>query len=235
MYNDKKILAIIPARGGSKGIPHKNIMSICDKPLIYYTIKAGTKSKFIDKVIVSTDDAEIKNVSEAFGARVPFLRPDELSADNAKSIDVVIHAINFFINSGERFDAAVLLQPTSPMRDNNDIDEALISFFEKKADSLVSVCEADENPVLMRKIEKDKLVEVLNYENDNLMRQKLPKFYIFNGAIYINTIEMILEKKRFIDENTVPFIMEKEKSIDIDEKLDAKIVEIIMKEKLYDK
>lgn len=228
MYKNKRILSIIPARGGSKGIPHKNIMELCGKPLIAYSIEAAKKSKYIDKVLVSTDDQKIKEVSVSFGAEVPFLRPEEISNDSAKSIDVVLHAVNFLKNAGESFDYVILLQPTSPLRSSQDIDEAIEKLVGSERESLVSVCEASENPVLMRKIEEDRLKEIFQYEGENLRRQELPSFYIFNGAIYIDTVEMLFKEKRFVDEDTIPYVMEKGKSIDIDTYFDARIAELYL-------
>lgn len=234
MYKGKRFLAIIPARGGSKGIPHKNIMNLCGKPLISYSIEEAKQSKYIDYVLVSTDDKEIKDVSIAYGANVPFLRPEKFSDDKAKSIDVVIHGIEFLKNEGNVFDYVVLLQPTSPLRTYEDIDSAIELILEKNEGSLVSICEVDENPILMRTIENDTLKSILEFSGDNLRRQDLPKYYIFNGALYINTVEMILGTNAFIDEKSIPFIMERSKSIDIDNILDAKLAEYILEEKSND-
>jgi len=234
MYNSQKILAIIPARGGSKGIPHKNIMKINNKPLIAYSIEAAKESKFIDYILVSTDNIEIKNVSLNYGAKVPFLRPEEISNDTAKSIDVVLHAVEYLKNQGEEFHYVVLLQPTSPLRSFEDVDNAIEKLMGKEAESLVSMCEAAENPVLMRVIEDDKLKAFVEFKGDNLRRQDLPKFYIFNGAIYINSIEMLLKEKIFVNEATIPYVMDSKKSIDIDNMLDAKLTELILREKSDD-
>ncbi|EDS76843.1 MULTISPECIES: cytidylyltransferase domain-containing protein [Clostridium] len=234
MYMNKKILAIIPARGGSKGIPHKNIMKICDKPLISYSIEAAKKSKYIDYILVSTDDVDIKEVSLNYGAKVPFLRPNEISTDRAKSIDVVLHGINYLKEHNDNFEYVVLLQPTSPLRTSKDIDDAIKNIIESDKDSLISVCECSENPILMRTIEKEKLKPILEFNGDNLRRQELPTFYVFNGAIYINKVYMLQNKKEFIDENTIPFIMDSKKSIDIDNMIDAKIAEMILKENKND-
>ncbi|GAB6149065.1 MULTISPECIES: acylneuraminate cytidylyltransferase family protein [Clostridium] len=234
MYKNKKILAIIPARGGSKGIPHKNIMKIGEKPLIAYSIEAAKESKYIDYILVSTDDTCIKEVSLRYGAKVPFLRPDEISTDRAKSIDVVLHGIDYLKEHNENFHYVILLQPTSPLRTSDDIDTAIESVIEANKDSLISVCECSENPILMRTIEKEKLKPVLEFNGDNLRRQELPTFYVFNGAIYINKVDMLQNKKEFVDENTMPFIMDIKKSIDIDNMIDAKIAEMILKENKND-
>ena len=233
MYKDKKFLAIIPARGGSKGIPNKNIMDICGKPLIAYTIEAGKKSKYIDEIVVSTDSDSIKVVAEKYGAEVPFLRPQELSSDIAKSIDVVLHTIDFYKNKNMNFDYIVLLQPTSPLRTCEHLDEAIEKLIEANRNSLISVREADENPVIMRTIQDGKLREVISFGGTNLRRQDLPTFYIFNGALYINSNDMLVNEKRFIDENTIPYVMDKESSVDIDTMLDARLVEVIIKENMH--
>ncbi|MGH4125356.1 MAG: cytidylyltransferase domain-containing protein [Clostridium sp.] len=232
MYKNKRFLAIIPARGGSKGIPNKNIMAICGKPLIAYTIEAGKKSKYIDEIIVSTDSDVIKVIAQQYGAVVPFLRPKELSSDSAKSIDVVIHAIDFYKNNNIAFDYVILLQPTSPLRTFEHLDEAIEKIIESSRTSLVSVCEAEENPILMRNIENDKLKEVISFEGTNLRRQDLPAFYIFNGALYINSTDMLVDEKKFVNEDTIPYVMDKESSVDIDTMLDARLVELIIKESM---
>ncbi|MCY6958632.1 acylneuraminate cytidylyltransferase family protein [Clostridium brassicae] len=230
MYNDKKILAIIPARGGSKGIPHKNIMDICGKPLIAYSIEAAKKSKYIDYTLVSTDDIEIKEVGLKHGAEVPFLRPESISNDVAKSIDVVIHAIDFLKDEEKEFDYVLLLQPTSPLRTYEDVDNAIETLMSNGEESLVSLCEVDENPVIMRTIENNKLKPIMEFKGDNLRRQELPKVYIFNGALYLNKVSMILNDKCFVNEKTIPYIMDRKKSVDIDNIIDAKLVALILKE-----
>jgi len=233
MHKNKRILAIIPARGGSKGIPNKNIMAISGKPLIAYTIEAGKKSKYIDEIMVSTDSEDIKGIAHQYGAKIPFLRPKDLSNDSAKSIDVVMHAIEFYKNKNVSFDYVILLQPTSPLRTFEHLDKAIEKLIESNKTSLVSVCEVDENPVLMRSIENEKLKEVISFEGTNLRRQDLPTFYKFNGALYINSINMLVHQKKFVDENTIPYVMDKESSIDIDTMLDARLVELIIKERKH--
>ena len=152
MYKDKTFLVIIPARGGSKGIPNKNIIEVEGKPLIKYTIDAALDSKYIDRVVVSTDSKEIARVSVDSGADVPFLRPDELSIDTAKTIDALIHAVNTLQEYGNTYDYLVLLQPTQPLRQSFHIDEAIEKIVEKNKDSLVSISPVQEHPILMRTI-----------------------------------------------------------------------------------
>lgn len=231
MYKNKKILAVIPARGGSKGIPRKNIIDLCGKPLIAYTIESARKSKYIDDVIVSTDDEEIKDISKKYKAEVPFLRPAELSDSNAKSIDVVLHTVDFMKKHNRNYDYVILLQPTSPLRDSEDIDNAIIKLLDSSFESLVSVCETTENPVLMRTIENNHLKQIISFDSSNVRRQEFPKFYIYNGAIYINTVSMLYKEEKFIDDKTMPFIMDNNKSIDIDNIIDLKLAGIIIGEK----
>ena len=161
MYKNKKIIAIIPARGGSKGIPNKNIIDLCGRPLIQYSIDSAKGSKYIDKVIVSTDSEKIAEVSRKSGADVPFLRPVGISNDVAKSSDVVIHGIDFLKeNYGDEYDYVILLQPTSPLRTAKHIDKAIELCINSDSSSLVSVKELNENPIIMRTIDNNKLNEV---------------------------------------------------------------------------
>jgi len=233
MYKKKKILALIPARGGSKQIINKNIKLLCGKPLISYTIEAALASNYIDDVVISTDSDLIAEISLKYGGQVPFMRPKELAGDESKTIDVAIHAINALIKMGRNYDYLVLLQPTSPLRTKDDIDSAIKIIIDGDISSLVSVREVKENPALMRTIENNKLKNIMDF-NGSLRRQDLPKYYIFNGAIYINSIDMLLKQKKFVDEKTYPYVMDYERSIDIDEILDFKIVELIMGENNHD-
>ncbi|HAZ36627.1 MAG TPA: acylneuraminate cytidylyltransferase family protein [Clostridiaceae bacterium] len=233
MYKKKKILALIPARGGSKQIINKNIKLLCGKPLISYTIEAALASDYIDDVVISTDSDLIAEISLKYGGQVPFMRPKELAGDESKTIDVAIHAINALIKMGRNYDYLVLLQPTSPLRTKDDIDSAIKIIIDGDISSLVSVREVKENPALMRTIENNKLKNIMDF-NGSLRRQDLPKYYIFNGAIYINSIDMLLKQKKFVDEKTYPYVMDYERSIDIDEILDFKIVELIMGENNHD-
>ena len=218
MYGEKKILALIPARGGSKGIPHKNILPLAGKPLISYTIGAGLQSKYIDTVLVSTDDPEIARVSKECGAEVPFLRPAELAADTSKTIDAVLHAVRAMAERGMTYDALVLLQPTSPLRTAEDTDRAIEKFYRCGRRAVVSVCGADDPPILMRTIEQgpdgERLKPLLNVSS-TCRRQDMPAYYRVNGSIYINAAEELDETTSFND-NPVPYVMAKNHSVDID-------------------
>ena len=229
MYETKRILALIPARGGSKGIHHKNIALLAGKPLIQYTIDAARQSKYIDYILVSTDDAEIAEISKKIGAKVPFLRPKELASDTAKTIDAVLHAIETLRKAGETFDSLVLLQPTSPLRTAEDINRAVETFYESNRQPVVSVSEVSDHPILIRTIEKTPEGEYLKpllQTGSTVRRQDMPPFYRVNGSIYINPIEEINSTTSFND-NPIPFVMSPSHSIDIDEPLDLKIAEWI--------
>ncbi|MCK4825372.1 acylneuraminate cytidylyltransferase family protein, partial [bacterium] len=187
--NNKTILALIPARGGSKGIPKKNIKPLLGKPLIAWTIEQAKKSKYFDIIIVSTDSEEIAKISEKYGAEVPFLRPKQLARDSSPTIDAIMHALNWFEERGEYFDIVVLLEPTSPLRKENDLDNAIELFIKNidKADSLVSVGEVHlENPYIMKKIEHGYAKSFMEIDEDMYQRQQLPKVYFPYGVVYLS-------------------------------------------------
>ena len=214
MYQDKRILAIIPARGGSKGIPHKNIINLCGKPLIAHTIGAAKQSAYIDTVLVSTDDVDIQRVSEDYGASVPFLRDAKIASDEARTISVVVDAVNRLQAIGQNFDVVVLLQPTSPLRTTEEIDVAIDVFFQNEMKGVVSVIVAKVSPFLLRTIKGSQLQRIIS-ENSTIRRQDMPTYYEVNGAIYINAISDITESLSFND-NPIPYIMNREHSVDID-------------------
>lgn len=214
MYQDKRILAIIPARGGSKGIPHKNIINLCGKPLIAYTIESAKQSTYIDTVIVSTDDVDIQRISEDYGASVPFLRDAKIASDEATTISVVVDAVERLKEKEQIFDAVVLLQPTSPLRTTEEIDVAIDIFFQNEMNGVVSVNVAEVSPFLLRTIKGSQLQRIIS-ENSTIRRQDMPTYYEVNGAIYINAISDIKESLSFND-NPIPYIMSCERSVDID-------------------
>ena len=228
MYEFTKIVAIIPARGGSKGIPHKNITNLCGKPLIGYTIEAAKQSTYIDDVIVSTDDLEIKKVSEQYGALVPFIRSGHIASDEAKTISVVVDAIQRLQASGQEYDVVILLQPTSPLRTAEEIDVAIEVFFQHQMEGVVSVNVADISPFLLRTIRAHRLHRIID-ENSTIRRQDMPTYYEVNGAIYINRVDEVSEKLSFND-NPIPYIMNRDHSVDIDTWDDLTAAEAIIKE-----
>ncbi len=173
VINNKRVLAIIPARGGSKGIKDKNIYPLCGKPLIAYSIEAAKRSVFVDEVLVSTDSAIIADVAKKYGASVPFLRPTELASDTAKSIDAIVHAIETLRKEGKVFDILILLQPTSPLRITEDIDGSLSTFVRKSYKSLVSISEVNDNPILIRTIDNDGELRRLLNTDSSVRRQDM--------------------------------------------------------------
>lgn len=225
MYEGKSFLAIIPARGGSKRLPRKNVLDLCGKPLIVWTIEATLKSKYIDKVVVSSDDDEILEISKKFGAET-IKRPDELASDTATTFD----AIKYTIDNLEKYDYIVLLQPTSPFRDEKHIDEAIELLENKNADAVVSVCEMEHSPLWSNTLPQDgKMNNFLKDEVLNKRSQDLEKYYRLNGAIYICKTDKLLEQKSFfIKDNIFAYVMNRESSIDIDEEIDFNMAEFLM-------
>ena len=225
MYKDKSFLAIIPARGGSKRLPRKNVLDLNGKPLIVWTIEAGLNSKYIDKIIVSSDDDEILDISKNFGAET-IKRPDELASDTATTFDAIKHTIDNL----EKYDYIVLLQPTSPLRDEKHIDEAIELLVEKNADAVVSVCEMDHSPLWSNTLPQDgNMNNFLRDEVLNKRSQDLEKYYRINGAIYICKTHKLLEEKSFMLKNDIfAYVMDRKSSIDIDEEIDFKMVEILI-------
>jgi CMP-N,N'-diacetyllegionaminic acid synthase len=231
VYEDKTIVGFIPARGGSKGLPNKNILPLLGKPLISWTIEQAKNSLYIDKIIVSTEDEEIAGISRKYGAQVPFLRPAHIATDDAKTIDAVLHALGWFESMKEFCDLLIVLQPTSPLRTAEDIDRAVELLFSKKAQSVVSVCEVGHHPYLSNTLpENHSLKDFLKPEVINTRRQDMPSFYRLNGAIYLSYCEHLQKEKHFFGDNSYAYIMPKERSIDIDNEIDFKFAEFLLKE-----
>ncbi len=228
MINNNKILALIPARGGSKGIKNKNIINLVDKPLIAYTIEKALCSKYIDSVVVSTDSNKIKNVSLKYGARVPFMRPKIFATDTAKTIDSVVHAIDTLKSLGENYDFLILLQPTVPLRNTQDIDGALEFFESNKYKSVASVCEVNNYPELIRTMnESNVLFNILNERSDK-RRQQMKNYFYVNGAIYINRICEI-NKDTILNDNMLGYFMPLERSVDIDTRNDLLVTDTLIR------
>lgn len=224
-----KNLAIIPARIGSKGLKEKNIKTLNGKPLIAYTIEAAIKSKIFDEVIVSTESEKIAEISKKYGAKLPFIRPLELATDEAKSSDVIIHALKFYPD----FTNFCLLQPTSPLRSYNDIINAYNLFLDKRANSVVSVCETDHSPLWTNTIDDNlNMDNFLSKETKSKRRQDLPNYYRLNGSIYFSKIDYYLQYNNWYEKKCFAYIMPKKRSIDIDDIIDFKLVELLLKEEV---
>ena len=233
MINGKSVLAIIPARGGSKGLPRKNILSLSDKPLIVWSIEAARESKYIDKCIVSTDDDKIANIVKEFGGDVPFKRPAHLAMDESTTFAVLEHGINFFKNQSVEFDYLVLLEPTSPLRDSNDIDEAIMILHEKRniADSIVGVSKVEAmHPAFDVSINKAGLIQPYIGESFKVLRrQEIEELYFFEGSVYVSDIQVLLKEKGFYHDRTLPFVVPRWKSLEIDEIIDLLTAETVLK------
>ena len=225
MYKNKKILAVIPARGGSKGVPRKNIIEIGGHPLIKYTIDCGKNSKYLDRVIISTEDLLIKRVAEENGGDVPFLRPKELAEDTSKTIDCIVHAVDTLESMEEEYDYVMVLQNTVPLRKSWHIDEAIEMIVNSNERSLVSISEVDEHPILMRTLNEDKTVRNLLQMNSTMRRQDFPKFYKVDGAIYIQKLDKDFNLDTSLNDGKLGYMMDKKYTTDIDNYIDIKIVE----------
>lgn len=216
----KKVLAVIPARGGSKGIKAKNIKVVYGKPLIAYTIEAAKNSKLISTYIVSTESEDIKTVSLEYGAQVPFIRPEELATDMAASLPVIQHAVRIMEEKEKcRYDAIIMLQPTCPLRTDEDIDVCINTLFATGADSVISVVDVGaHHPLRMKRIVSgDRLINYIEQGSEDMRpRQVLPPTYIRNGAIYIVKRDVIMEGHSFVGEDCRAYIMSIERSVNID-------------------
>lgn len=229
MYDGNRILAVIPARGGSKGLPGKNIRDLAGRPLIAWTIDAANDSRYLDSVIVSTDSPEIAGVAKRYHAEVPFLRPDHLATDNAKSMDALLHAVQWLEGHGETFDMLLALQPTSPLRTAKDIDQAIELYFQKNARAIVSVCPCDHHPWWSNCLPEDgNMAGFLRPEVLGTNRQELPAFYRLNGSIYLADISFLMESGSFYGQRTFAYVMPTRSSIDIDSLLDFNLAEFLL-------
>ncbi|VVB88561.1 3-deoxy-manno-octulosonate cytidylyltransferase [uncultured archaeon] len=230
MYNGKTIFGLVPARGGSKGLPGKNIRPLLGKPLIAWTIEQALSSKYLDRVIVSTDDEEIAEVSKKYGAKVPFVRPKELASDEAKGIDVVLHAIDWIERNNTPYDLILLLQPTSPNRISKDIDNSIELLFQKNARSIVSVCETEHHPYWSNILPHDSCMkDFIRMETMDKNRQEFPTFYRLNGAIYLAYSDYLKINKSFFGNDTFAYQMPIERSIDIDTEIDFRFAECLLR------
>lgn len=227
-----KILAIIPARGGSQGVPRKNIKILAGRPLIAYTINAALESKHHPRVVVSTDDERIAEIAREIGAEVPFMRPSHLAQNDTPMLPVLQHTIEHLKKDGYNPDIIAVLQPTSPLRTSEHIDQAISILVSTGADSVVSLCEAEHSPYWMKKIDRaGRVTPFLDIEKEYNRRQELPKVYRLNGAIFITHPNIIMNEGRLLGDDTRAYIMELEDSIDIDTEFDFRVAELIIKER----
>lgn len=214
-----KILGLIPARGGSKGVPKKNIKPLLGKPLIGYTIDVAHNSTLLNKTILSSDNNEIINISKKLGLEVPFVRPLELATDQSSTIDVVIHALKYYKSIGEDFDAVCLLQVTNPFRTANFIDKAIRKFIEAKTDALISVLEVPHefNPHWVFEANGNENLKISTGEQQIITRrQDLPKAYYRDGSIYITKSDVILNQRSLYGKSISYILGDKNRHVNID-------------------
>ena len=241
MYKGKKILALIPARGNSKGLPGKNIRLLLGKPLITWSIRQALASRYLDRVVVSTDNPMIARIARDSGAQVPFLRPRRLATDTATSIDVIIHAVEFLGRKRELFDYLLLLEPTSPLREVADIDRCIeLLDGRPDAESVVSVSRLESghpefNLVIAPRtgfIKRFLRARSAASRFQSLRRQDIPDVYFFDGTIYLSRVGSLLLRRTFYHERTLPFVVPRWKSLEIDELPDLIAAESLLKARL---
>ncbi len=224
-----KCIAIVPARSGSKGLVNKNIKNLQGKPLLAYSVEAAFESGIVDVVHVSTDSEEYATIARDYNADVPFLRDESVSGDLATTWDAMRWVLEEYEKRGETFDTIVVLQPTSPLRTAQDIQNAMKLYEEKNAKSVISVCEVDHSPRWMNTLPEDGSLCGFIDDTAATPRQMLEKYYRLNGAIYIVDVELLKSKASLYGKDSYAYIMETGHSVDIDTELDFIIAEAVMK------
>lgn len=229
MLQDRKILIIVSARGGSKRLPNKNIKPLNGKPLISYAIAAALASKHRDKVVVSTDSPKIARVAAKYGAEVPFLRPAALATDNASLVPALQHAVRYYASTGFHPDIVLRVSPTSPLVLPEYIDGAIETMLKTKTTSCFSACEIGERPEWMYGLRRGRPFLFLGKEEALRTRsQDLPKLYRTNGAVGVFEVDVLMKENKIYSDNASIFIMPRERSVDIDEQIDFTIAEALM-------
>tara|TARA_B100000965_G_C19490132_1_gene712617 strand:- start:58 stop:762 length:705 start_codon:yes stop_codon:yes gene_type:complete len=229
---NKKILCIIPARKGSKGLKSKNIKKLNNIPLVAWSILAAKKSKLIKEIIVSTDSIKISKIARKYGANIPFIRPKKFATDKASTFSVIKHAINFYSKNKINFDYILLLEPTSPLRNYKDIDFCINKVIKNNIDTMVSVTKViDQHPSFLYSINKKNILKpyIKKPQKLYIRRQDITPLYYLEGSIYISKISTLLRKKTFYHEKTQAFMVEKWRSLEIDDIDDFKLAEFYMK------
>lgn len=228
MINGNRVLGVIPARAGSKGLPGKNLKPLIGKPLLAWAIEQAKKSKYIDRLILSSEDPKIISVAREWGCEVPFLRPAELARDEIPAVDVVLHAIDAI---SENYRWVILLQPTSPLRLAKDIDACIEICANDNAPACASVTEVKEHPFWMFTIDKSNcLVPLIKQGSMPNCRQFLPKICVLNGAVFVARSDWLRQNRTFFNADTRACFLPQERSLDIDTELDLKICEVLLNE-----
>lgn len=226
-----KILVIIPARGGSKGIPHKNIKPLAGKPLIYYTIDVAREIVTDGDICISTDDSEIIQCAEEYGLKVPFIRPAELATDTAGTYEVLLHALNFYEQQGKQYDVVLLLQNTSPFRTANQVKEAL-ALYQSDIDMVVSVKECSANPYYcVFEENQEGYLKICKGDGNITRRQDAPKVYEYNGAIYVINPHSLKQMPLNKFSRRIKYVMDEHSSLDLDTMNDWRIAELVANQK----
>lgn len=230
MIAGKRVLALIPARGGSKGLPRKNVLPLGGRPLIAWSVAAARGSRYVDRVVVSSDDQEIIAAAEAAGAEIPFVRPAALATDDSSTLDVALHALDLVEGEGVAMDYLVLLQPTSPLRLAADIDGCLEICLRDGAPSCVSVTRPDKSPFWMYTRDTRGRLAPLLPGPDISQRQNLPIVLALNGAVYVAKTDALRAQRAFVTDQTLAWEMPRERSVDIDDALDLKLAALLLGE-----
>jgi CMP-N,N'-diacetyllegionaminic acid synthase len=227
-----RVLGVIPARGGSKGVPRKNIRMLAGKPLLAYTIECARAARSLERVILSTEDEEIAEVGRRWGVEVPFLRPVELAQDDTPTLPVIQHAVRFLEERGERFDAVMILQPTSPLRSPEDIDGAVGLMEQTGCDSVIAFVEVGEHhPARMKMVDETLRVSDPPFaeEVEGMPRQMLPRLYLRAGSVYLTRTSVLMKTNRISGDDCRAWIVPPERAVNIDTEFDFVVAEALLK------
>jgi CMP-N,N'-diacetyllegionaminic acid synthase len=240
MLNNKRILAIVPARAGSKGLPDKNIKNLGGKPLLAWPIIAALQSRYVDNVVLSTDSESYAKIGESYGAATPFLRPDHLASDKASSIDVIIHVLDYLAANNDKYDYVLLLEPTSPLTEAADIDNAiaLLDSAEGNATSVIGVSLMEtQHPAFSVKRNDEGFIAPLSGSSFQSMprRQDLHPVYALDGSLYLSSVEAMYNEKNFCHKKTIGMVFDRYKSLEVDDLLDFVCIEAVLKHRGHQK
>lgn len=225
MYGGKRFLGVIIARGGSKGVPRKNVRWVAGKPLMAWTIQAGQESRLLDRLIISSEDEEILRVARQYGCDVPFVRPRELAEDHVSGVEPVIHAMEQLPG----YDFVVLLQATSPLRTGEDIDGAIQLCVDRGADVCTTLSESPKSPVWMYTVDDEsRMTPIIPVGDVPRRRQLLHTTYVLNGAVYVCSCDFLQRERRFLTDKTVGYLMPADRAIDVDSETDLLLADLIL-------